>query len=803
MASKSKKTKAPKVKVKIPRTVQQSIPYESAYPNGVIEIKPGYFSKSYFFGDANFRGESDDKQSQMFDNYGLLLNKFPHNVCFQISIYNRSIDTAVLKENLMLKPKRDDLQGLRNEINQDRLDKMSKGRNNLKKERYITVTIEDTDIESAISMFKNLDLDIEEGIRNINKTGSKPLTLYERLEILYELYNPETTLRFADKIKDYLVDGDIDLNALNKRGIQTKDLIGCDSITVKNDYIKLGNMYAKTFFLDNLPSFLNSDVLISLTDLPCNMIASVIYRTMPQDKSLKLIKAMNTNIMAEVVKQQKNASRGGYGYDMISPELKRSSEEAENLINDVISRNQKIFFTTLMITIYEKNLEELEFRGKQLMTKAGDFLCQARQLTGQQMAGYNSSLPFAHLFIDIDRILTTESASIFFPFSMQDIIEDGGVCYGINSISKNIIFINRASAVLGHGLVVGQSRSGKSFLAKIEMINIFVNTDDDILVIDPENEYMPVAKALDGQVVKIANGTNTHINPLDMDINYADDDGDPVAMKCDSLVAICETIVGKNIGLSPYDINIIQRCGKLIYANYMKHMDSIKHTGVTCDRDAVPTLIDFYDCLLMQPEAEAKRLAMSLEVYCVGNYDVFAHRTNVNVQSRFLVYNIKDIGTGNKELGMQICLNDIWNRIIANKARGKRTWVYLDEFYLLTQTDSSARMLQEYFKRAGKWGGIITGITQDVEDLLVTPEARGIFNNCGFCFMFNQSEIGRNELASLYRISENMLTHIKDKPPGTGLIYNGYSIIPFENQFPKDTQMYKIMSTKASEILGS
>ncbi len=798
-----KKIKKQKKNLKIPKTVQQTIPYEMVYPDGVIEIKPQYFSKSYYFGDANFKGESNVKQRQMFEDYGLLINRFASNICIQISIYNRSMDTVMLKDKFMLKPKKDGYQNFRTEINQDRFAKLSKGRNNLKKERYITVTIEDTDLSSALSMFKNIDIDIEEAMRNINKTGVKALSLYERLEILYELYNPFTELRFADKVRDYMTDGDLDLIALNKRGITSKDLIGCDSITVKSDYIKLGDTYAKSFFLDNLPSFLNTDIFIGLTDVPCNMISSVIYRTIPQDKALKQIKNMSTNINAEVVKLEKNAARSGYSPNLISPELRRTSEDAENLINEVVSRNQKIIFTTVMVTIFEKDPEELQFKTNQLITKANDYLCQIRKLTGQQMAGLNSSLPLGHLYIDIDRILTTESASVFFPFSMQDIMETDGVCYGINTISQNIIFINRASAVLGHALIVGQSRSGKSFLAKMEMINHFVNSNDDILIIDPENEYLSVAEALKGQVIKIKNGTNTHINPLDMDVNYADDDGDPVAMKCDALVAICETIVGKNIGLTPYDINIIQRCGKLIYADYMDYMDSIKNTGVTCDRNAVPTLIDFYDVLLQQPEAEAKRLAMSLEVYCVGNYDVFAHRTNVDVLSRFLVYNIKDIGTGNKELGMQICLNDIWNRIIANKAKGKRTWVYLDEFYLLTQTNSSGRMLQEYFKRAGKWGGIITGITQDVEDVLVTPEARGIFNNCGFCFMFNQSEIGRNELAALYEISENMLTYIKDKPPGTGLIYNGYTIIPFENQFPKDTQLYRIMNTKASDFMES
>lgn len=787
-----------KVKLKVPKTVQASIPYESVYSNGMIEVIPGSFSKSYYFGDANFKTEDEEKQESMFLAYGTLLNKFPHNITTTVTIFNRSTDVGEVKNNILLKPRKDKYYGLRDELNGILLDKMAEGRNNLKKERYLTVTIQASDMESAISTFNTLDEEISEAVKEINKTGARELNLSERLSILYEIYNMNSPLPYEKKMEGYIEDDEFNLRKLNQRGLTTKDIIGPECIEVSADHFKLGDVYARALFLDNLPTFLSTSALTDLTDIPCNMLTSVIYRTWPQKKAVKLIKNQVTNINAEVIKSEKNASKGGYNADLISPELKRSRREAEELLEDITSRNQKVFFVTVVMTLFADSLEELNRYTDLLMSKATDFLCQIKKLTGQQMAGFNSCLPLGSFTLGIDRILTTESASVFIPFSMQELLDDRGNYYGLNALSKSMVMFNRAASKLPNGLILGQSGSGKSMIAKQEIFSVFLGTDDDIIIVDPEGEYKTLADQLDGQVVRITNGTKTYINPLDMDIEYADDN-DPIAMKCDFLTTICETIVGKTIGLTPYDVNIIHKCGRKIYGPYIDHMDKIKHLGITCDREAVPTLIEFYEELIKCPEPEARRLAMSLELYCTGNYDVFAHRTNINVNSRILVYDIKDIGTGNKELGMQICLNDIWNRIIENRKKGKTTWIYLDEFYLLTQTERSALLLQQYYKRSRKWNGVITGITQDVEDLLISPEAKGILNNSGFILMMNQSPIGRAELQNLYQISSSLLAYITDKPPGMGLLYNGSSIIPINNKFPKDTNFYRIMTTKPSD----
>ena len=330
------------------------------------------------------------------------------------------------------------------------------------------------------------------------------------------------------------------------------------------------------------------------------------------------------------------------------------------------------------------------------------------------------------------------------------------------------------------------------------MINVLLTTDDDIYVIDPEREYAPLAALFGGEVVKIAAGSKTYINPLDMDINYADDD-DPITLKSDFIGSLCETVIGGKYGLSPVQKSVIDRCVRLVYQPYLKHMISLGSTQ-TCDKAAMPTLDDFYQLLLKQPEPEAHSLALALELYCRGSLDTFAHKTNVNTSSRFIIYDIKDIGSGMKEMGLQVCLNDIWNKIIANKKLGKRTWFYIDEFYLLTQTDSSARFLQQVYKRARKWAGIPTGITQNVEDLLASKEARGIINNCDFIYMLNQSPLDRAELAAMLNMSPAQVSYITNSDAGQGLLYTGKHIVPFIDKFPTNNSLYKAMTTKPDEV---
>ena len=428
---------------------------------------------------------------------------------------------------------------------------------------------------------------------------------------------------------------------------------------------------------------------------------------------------------------------------------------------------------------------------------------------GSHEVGFKTALPLGindlSVQLSIEKLLPTDSVSLFIPFTSKELMQKGGMYYGLNAVSHNLLLFNRLNSKNQNGLILGQPGSGKSFSAKREMINVFLTTKDDIYVIDPESEYAHMAQLLDGSVIHLEAGAKVYINPFDMDVQYGDEEGksgtDPVKMKSDYICMLCESAMGGRYEITNIQKSIIDRVVIQLYKPYLKHMRELNDSSITCDTDASPTMEQFYSLLMDQPEPEAQNIALSLEIYCLGSFDTFAHKTNVDVNNRFTVYDIKDIGNGMKEMGLQVCLNHIWNKIIDNQKNNKRTWFYIDEFHILTKTRSSAEFLQQIWKRARKWGGIPTAITQNVEDLLNSEESRAIINNCEFIMMLSQSPIDRAALAEMYHISDAQLNYITNSPPGQGLIYNGEGIIPFIDKFPKDTKLYKIMSSKPGERL--
>ena len=425
------------------------------------------------------------------------------------------------------------------------------------------------------------------------------------------------------------------------------------------------------------------------------------------------------------------------------------------------------------------------------------------KLNGQQESGLASAVPLGVNRIYADRMVNTEAAALFIPFEAQEMNEPHGLYYGVNATSHNLVILNRMEAQNANGLIIGKSGSGKSFAAKMEMAQAFLKSEsNEIFVIDPQAEYKPLCEALGGQVIRIAPGSDTHINPFDMDLEYASNgDGtgdDPVTVKSDYISALCEAAVGGNYGLNPVQESVIDRCVRMIYGPYIEHMDNLRRSGstITCDRDKTPTLKDFYNVLRRQPEPDADYIRIAMEKYCEGSYDTFAYKTNVDTNRRFITYDISDIGTGLKEMGMQVCLEDIWNRTVANRKRKIRTWIFIDEFYLLTQSETCARHLMFIYKQARKFGGVPTGITQNVEDMLTNRESRAIINNCHLIQMLNQSDADRKEIGSILHISDAQLDFIKNAQSGHGLIWYGGALLPFGNDFPAENRMFGLLSTK-------
>ena len=794
-----KKTKTSKGKG-TPRTAQETIPYHAAYLNGIIETDPGIFSKSYYLEDVNFKIATEEEQEDIFTKFGDLLNMFGHEIKLQITLFNRNMDKEHFHKKVLLPMKGDNLDQYRKESNDILLHHMTQGHNNLTHERYLTVSIEAENIDQATVQFARLDTEITTAIKRINDCESQPMTINERLSILYDIYNPDNSHFLSSS---GLVNGNkisaFDLNNIAKQGLTTKDVICPSQFTFNMDYFTVGDTFARSLFLENLPAYLSTNFVSDLNSIPSNILISTYFEPIRQDKAVRLIKNQIVNINSNVIDAQKRATKAGYSTELISPDLQKAQEEAMGLLEDMTSRNQKMFFLSMAITVFADNKEELDRITQTVLVTAQKHLCSLKKLSYQQEQGMATSLPLGINKLAVKRLLPTEAASLFLPFSAQELSQENGIYYGLNAISKNLILFDRTASKNSNGIILGTSGSGKSFSAKREIFSVFLKTDADVFIIDPEREYAPMAKMLGGEVIRIAAGSNTYINPLDMDIFYADDD-DPVTLKSDFICSLCETVIGGHQGLQPVEKSVIDRCVRQIYIPYMEYMRTAP-PGVTCDKERAPTLMDFYELLLTQPEPEAQNIALALEYYVTGSLDTFAHHSNVNTSSRFVVYDIKDIGAGMKEMGIQICLNDIWNKTIDNKLRyNKETWSYIDEFYLLTQSDSSAKFLQQIFKRARKWKGVVTGITQDVEDMLASREVRGIINNCDFIMMLNQSPLARIELANMFNMSAEQLQHITNTDAGEGLLYTGKSLVPFVDKYPRDTKSYKVMSTSGDAL---
>lgn len=788
---------------KIPKTVQDTIPYRNVYEGGIIETEPGVFTKSYFLEDINFKLLSDNEQDEKFDKYSELLNSFGHEIDAQITIFNRNIDKKLFKENVLLKLKPDNLNKYREEYNNILIKRMEEGTNNLIHEKYLTLALKADNIEKAISMYTRIEPTILEIIKSINGSEIKAISTADRLSILYDINHIGSNTKFYEKkvINGKEVES-FNLEWTKKMGITTKDLIGPSSYEFKKTYFKIDEKYARTVFLDNLPTYLTTDILTDIADAPFNMLTSVYYKSIKKDEATKMVKNHLVNVNSNVIEAQKKASRSGYSPELVSYELQQTQAETNKLLGDITGRNQKLFYATILITHFADSLQELDEGTATLSSIAGKHLCQIKKLTAQQEYGFISTLPLCINRTHLKRLLTTEAASVFIPFSTQELNQPNGMYYGQHSSSKNMLLLNRINLRNGNGVILGTPGSGKSMAAKWEMIDVLLNTDDDVFVIDPEREYVPLAEKFEGEVIKIAPGSGIYINPLDMDINYGSDEGsNPIVLKSNNIYNLCEVALGPGYSMSPMHKSIIDRCVIQVYQPYMEHIKKLHDKGIniTFDVDASPTLQDFYKLLLSQGEPEAQNIALALERFITGTLDTFAHKTNVKNKNRFTIYDIKDIGAGLHEMGLQICLNDIWNKTIENKAKNKRTWFYIDEFYLLTQTESSAKFLQVIFKRARKWGGIPTGITQNVEDMLATKEARTIISNSDFVMMLNQAPLDRIELASMLNISDSLLPYITNSDPGRGLIYTGSTIVPFINDIPKNTELYTIMSTKFKE----
>ncbi len=770
-------------KLKPPKSVQEAIRYEEMFENGVCNVDGFLYSKTIKISDINYQTARRDDQIDMFSDYCSVLNSFDPSVRVQISIINQHLEEDEFKENMLLPMANDTLNDYRKELNTMLIDKALEGQNSIIHEKYITISGIFQNYEQAVSRLSRI---VSEASSLFKKLGCEvtDCTGADRLRLIHNQLRPSEKFRF-------------DYKDLIYSGLKTKDFV-CPSsfdFSEKNFYEYGDGEVGQTLFLRDLPSDLGDRLIAELTEIPVDMVITLHIQSVEKSKAFDLvgkkITFMEQQKQHEIKKYLKD-SGGVYDESMLPYELRYSLQDATQFRDDMQNKNQQMFKMTMLINTHAKTIEELNDTIFQITTIARKNNCKFASLDYMQEKGLNSTLPLGKNFVPIERTLTTASTAIFIPFTNMELYQSGGIYYGLNAISKNLLFFDRRSLKAGNGLIFGTPGSGKSFAAKREMISVLLNDPTaEVIILDPEREYSNLARGFDGEIIDISASSKSHINAFDINLDYADEN-DPISLKSEFIISLIELLAGGNSGLSSAERTVIDRTAIIIYQKYFQYADESK----------MPTLEDFWETLKKQPEDEAKALALSLEVYVKGSLSTFAHKTNVDIKKRLVVFDMKDLGKQLKPMGMLIVLDQIWNRITENRNKGRRTWLYIDEMQLFFNSEQCSSYFFELWSRARKWGAIPTGITQNVETLLMSDDGRRILSNSvsSFVMMLNQSKIDGDELSKLLNISDELMTHITNSDSGHGLLFAGKSIIPFEDKFPENTQLYKMMTTKVEEL---
>ncbi|GAA6497456.1 ATP-binding protein [Blautia parvula] len=760
-------------------SAQRSIPYREMARDGICRVQDKYYSKTIRFYDINYQLAQNEDKNAIFENWCDFLNYFDSSIHFQLSFINHHSNMKEFESVIQIKPRYDAFDDVRMEYAQMLKNQLAKGNNGLVRTKYITFGIEAENIREAKPKLERIETDILNNFKVLG-VSAYPLDGRERLQIMYETFNPEEKVPFQFSFDQVL-----------RSGMGTKDFIAPTSFLFKNgkDFM-MGNTIGAVSYLQILAPELTDRMLAEFLDMDRNLIVNLHIQSLDQMKAIKLVKSKVTDINRMKIEEQKKAVRSGYDMDIIPSDLNTYGGEAKRLLEDLQSRNERMFLVTIVFLNTAKTKQELDNAVFQTAGIAQKYNCSLRRLDYMQEPGLMSSLPLGLNLIPIKRALTTTSTAIFVPFTTQELFMEGeSLYYGLNALSNNMIMVDRKKLKNPNGLILGTPGSGKSFSAKREITNAFFVTQDDIIIGDPEGEYYPLVNALGGQVIHISPTSHDYINPMDINLDYSDDDN-PLGFKSDFILSLCELIMGSRNGIEAEEKSVIDRCLPLVYQKYFEQPVP----------ENMPVLGDLYDCLRQQKEVQAQRIATALEIYVNGSLKVFNHRTNVELNNRIVCFDIKDLGKQLKKLGMLIVQDQVWNRVTVNRAAHKSTRYYIDEFHLLLKEEQTAAYSVEIWKRFRKWGGIPTGITQNIKDLLASREIENIFENSDFIYMLNQAAGDRQILAKQLNISPHQLSYVTNSGEGEGLIFYGSTIIPFKDKFDKSLRLYSLMTTKVSDL---
>ena len=763
-----------------PRTAQQSIPFDRMFPDGICRVGLDYYTKTIQFQDINYQLAQQEDKTEIFEEWCSFLNFFDSSINFQLSFNNMATDVSDFEKSIAIAHKKDGFDDVRDEYSEVLLHQMEAGNNGLTKTKYLTFGIHAESMKTAKPRLIHIETDI---LNNFKRLGVRAKTLNgsERLELMHRQFHMGDDAKFH-----------FDWKYLAGSGLSVKDFIAPSSFAFPTGrYFQMGDMYGCMSFLSIDASDISDRLLADFLSMESSQIVTMHIKSVDQNEAIKTIKHTITELDRSKIEEQKKAVRAGYDMDIIPSDLATYGKDAKALLKELQSQNERMFLLTFLVMNTGRTKQELENNVFQAVSIAQKHNCNLVRLDYQQEQGLMSTLPLASNLIEIQRGMTTSSTAIFVPFTTQELFQNGkeALYYGLNALSNNMIMVDRKKLKNPNALILGTPGSGKSFSAKREIANAFLVTDDDIIISDPESEYSPLVARFGGQVIKSSPTSDQYINPMDINMNYSDDDN-PIALKADFILSLCELIVGNKEGLRPVEKTVIDRCIRQIYQKYFENPGP----------ENMPILGDLYQALLNQDEPEAKHVATALEIYVSGSLNVFNHRTNVELTNRLVCYDIKDLGKQLKKIGMLVVQDQVWGRVTENRSQGRSTRYYMDEMHLLLREEQTAAYTVEIWKRFRKWGGIPTGITQNVKDLLASKEVENIFENSDFIYMLNQAVGDRQILARQLNISPHQLSYVTHSGEGEGLLFYGNVILPFVDRFPANTELYRIMTTRLSEV---
>lgn len=759
----------------MPKSVQQSVPVQRIYKDGIWQVGNTRYSRTWLFTDINYRVAGEEEQEEMFTQYSDFLNILPSDAETQITINARRINQKEFDSEILMQMTGDNLDKYRKEYNDMLREKVSEC-NNLVLDKYITISVEKKKVSEARGYFNRIETDMSTYLDKLS-SKIKPVPNRDRLRILHDFY------RIGDE-----GDFEFDLKEAMRRGFDFRDQIAPDSMEFKSNYFMLNEKYGRALFLKDFSTFLKDDMIAELTEFSKNLMLSISIDPVPTDEAVKFVQNKILALETDITRWQRKQNENNNFNATIPYELEQTREEMREFMRDLTSRDQRMIYATITLIHMADSLDELDADTESLKAITQKNLCQMNIMRWQQESALNTTLPLGVKQIKASRTLTTEGVSVLMPFSTQEILDKNGIYYGQNAVSKNLIICDRKKLLNGNGFILGVSGSGKSMATKQNIVNLAMSTNDHIIIIDVEREYTELGRQLGAEIIEISANSKNRINALNMVEDYGDEN--PIALKSEFLMSVFEQLLGTG-NLGPQAKSMIDRCMESVYRDYLKDFSG-----------EPPTLKEFYAELQRQDEDLARELALAIELFVNGSLDIFAHQTNVNLNNRIIIFDIFELGKHLKTLGLLVMMDAIFNFIIQNKKKGIYTHLVIEEIYLFFANEYSANFLFELWKRLRKHGGLALGVTQNIEDCLRSPLARTMLGNSEFLLLLNQSASDRQELARLLHIPDTQLSHVTNSKAGEGLIKVGGSIVPFVNQFPTDTELYRLMTTRPSDKKG-